>query len=104
MTECVWGVGACSQVKYIRLHDGAPMLLLGRSGTGKTTCMVFRLWTEFFAYWSQANLASPQLPGGGEGVLTHMHQVCLPWRPLCGGSEGNCRVWRVRQPVVWDAH
>ena len=27
------------------------ILLLGRSGTGKTTCCLYRLWNEFYTYW-----------------------------------------------------
>lgn len=29
------------------------ILLLGRSGTGKTTCCLYRLWNQFQNYWSQ---------------------------------------------------
>ena len=31
------------------------ILLLGRSGTGKTTCCLYRLWNCFQNYWSRAN-------------------------------------------------
>jgi len=27
-----------------------PILLMGRSGTGKTTCLVFRMWSQYMAY------------------------------------------------------
>ena len=30
------------------------ILLLGRSGTGKTTCCLYRLWNEFCMYWVEA--------------------------------------------------
>lgn len=30
------------------------ILLLGRSGTGKTTCCLYRLWNQFQAYWMLA--------------------------------------------------
>ena len=30
------------------------ILLLGRSGTGKTTCCLYRLWNEFHRYWKEA--------------------------------------------------
>ena len=35
------------------------ILLLGRSGTGKTTCCLYRLWNYFQNYWSKANEAGP---------------------------------------------
>ena len=41
----------------------APILLLGRSGTGKTTCCLYRLWTGFVKYWEKADQAgAPLLP------------------------------------------
>lgn len=30
------------------------ILLLGRSGTGKTTCCLYRLWNQFYNYWKEA--------------------------------------------------
>jgi hypothetical protein len=33
--------------KVINLTSTAPVLLLGRSGTGKTTCCVYRLWSRY---------------------------------------------------------
>ena len=30
------------------------ILLIGRSGTGKTTCCLYRLWSQFYDYWKQA--------------------------------------------------
>ena len=38
------------------------ILLLGRSGTGKTTCCLYRLWSQFLNYWRTASLSGPQLP------------------------------------------
>ena len=35
------------------------ILLLGRSGTGKTTCCLYRLWNQFHNYWSRAQDAGP---------------------------------------------
>lgn len=38
--------------EIISLPFGAKaILLLGRSGTGKTTCCLYRLWNEFKLYW-----------------------------------------------------
>ncbi|XP_070564892.1 LOW QUALITY PROTEIN: TPR and ankyrin repeat-containing protein 1-like [Ptychodera flava] len=40
----------------INLQPDPPsaILLLGRSGTGKTTCCLYRLWTYFIRYWEAA--------------------------------------------------
>ena len=38
----------------INLQSRAPILLLGRSGTGKTTCCLYRLWSRFLTYWTKA--------------------------------------------------
>ncbi|KAM9308233.1 TPR and ankyrin repeat-containing protein 1 [Gastrophryne carolinensis] len=32
------------------------IILIGRSGTGKTTCCLYRLWKKFHSYWQQAEL------------------------------------------------
>ena len=39
--------------------ESRSILLLGRSGTGKTTCCLYRLWNSFQTYWSKANVAGP---------------------------------------------
>ncbi|XP_021357004.1 TPR and ankyrin repeat-containing protein 1-like [Mizuhopecten yessoensis] len=36
----------------INLESDAPILLIGRSGTGKTTCCLYRLWHQFIAHLS----------------------------------------------------
>ena len=48
----------------INLHPKPPsaIILLGRSGTGKTTCCLYRLWNEFQSYWEKAVTAGPHLP------------------------------------------
>lgn len=48
----------------INLHPtpACPIILLGRSGTGKTTCCLYRLWNEFQSYWDKAATAGPHLP------------------------------------------
>ncbi|KAG8442714.1 hypothetical protein GDO86_011493 [Hymenochirus boettgeri] len=32
------------------------IILIGRSGTGKTTCCLYRLWKKFHCYWEKAEL------------------------------------------------
>ena len=39
-----------------------PVILLGRSGTGKTTCCLYRLWKEFENYWKGASRGGPHIP------------------------------------------
>ena len=47
----------------INLKSTAPILLLGRSGTGKATCCLYRLWSRFLWYWTKAKEAdAPLLP------------------------------------------
>ncbi|XP_077667201.1 TPR and ankyrin repeat-containing protein 1 isoform X3 [Eretmochelys imbricata] len=38
-----------------------PIILIGRSGTGKTTCCLYRLWKKFHSYWEKAQLAGAPL-------------------------------------------
>ncbi|XP_061443726.1 TPR and ankyrin repeat-containing protein 1 isoform X2 [Rhineura floridana] len=38
-----------------------PIILIGRSGTGKTTCCLYRLWKKFYSYWEKAELADGPL-------------------------------------------
>ncbi|XP_061181485.1 TPR and ankyrin repeat-containing protein 1-like [Saccostrea echinata] len=45
----------------INLRTVAPILLLGRSGTGKTTCCLYRLWSQYVSYWTRATEAESKL-------------------------------------------
>uniref|UniRef100_A0A8C5IQJ4 Tetratricopeptide repeat and ankyrin repeat containing 1 n=1 Tax=Junco hyemalis TaxID=40217 RepID=A0A8C5IQJ4_JUNHY len=38
-----------------------PIILIGRSGTGKTTCCLYRLWKKFYSYWEKSSLADGPL-------------------------------------------
>uniref|UniRef100_A0A6J0UIH0 TPR and ankyrin repeat-containing protein 1 isoform X1 n=1 Tax=Pogona vitticeps TaxID=103695 RepID=A0A6J0UIH0_9SAUR len=38
-----------------------PIILIGRSGTGKTTCCLYKLWKKFHSYWVRAQLADGPL-------------------------------------------
>lgn len=46
----------------LRPSQPCPIILLGRSGTGKTTCCLYRLWNEFQSYWEKAETAGPHIP------------------------------------------
>ena len=40
----------------------SSIILIGRSGTGKTTCILYRLWKDFNKYWSKAVESGPWIP------------------------------------------
>ena len=42
--------------EIIKLTSKEAILLLGRSGTGKTTCCLYRLWNEFKQFWNPESL------------------------------------------------
>ena len=46
----------------LRPDPPIPIILLGRSGTGKTTCCLYRLWDRFQSYWENAITAGPHIP------------------------------------------
>ena len=46
----------------LRPNPQTPIILLGRSGTGKTTCCLYRLWDNFQRYWERAATAGPHIP------------------------------------------
>lgn len=46
----------------LRPDPPIPIILLGRSGTGKTTCCLYRLWDTFQRHWESAVTAGPQSP------------------------------------------
>ena len=47
----------------IQLSSCGSILLLGRSGTGKTTCCLYRLWNEFKNFWNpESNAESIKIP------------------------------------------
>ena len=46
----------------LRPDPPIPIILLGRSGTGKTTCCLYRLWDNFQRYWERAETAGHHIP------------------------------------------
>jgi len=42
----------------------SSIILIGRSGTGKTTCILYRLRKDFIKYWNKAETSGPLLPKG----------------------------------------
>ena len=48
---------------HLQPRPPTAILLHGRSGTGKTTCCLYRLWSAFVHYWEQAGASrAPLLP------------------------------------------
>ncbi|XP_071941655.1 TPR and ankyrin repeat-containing protein 1-like [Antedon mediterranea] len=48
---------------HINPKPPCSLLLLGRSGTGKTTCCLYRLWSCFLKYWEMASIdCEPRIP------------------------------------------
>ena len=73
----------------INNQDDCTLLLQGRSGTGKTTCCLYRLWNEFKLYWSKARPNDPRMSSEPSVIfennssnqdfmsLEHLHQVFI---------------------------
>ena len=47
------------EFEIINADENLPILLLGRSGTGKTTCCLYRMWRSFQRYWRKTSLENP---------------------------------------------
>ena len=76
----------------INLDQNESILLLGRSGTGKTTCCLYRLWNQFRCYWETASdpciprisLIKSQLPSSNND------QQETETKENCGTADDNC--------------
>ncbi|KAL3154824.1 hypothetical protein ABBQ38_011366 [Trebouxia sp. C0009 RCD-2024] len=57
----------------IQMEPDPPcsMVLVGRSGTGKTTCAVFRIWARWHALYSHVWLTSDLVKDFSTGDLPH---------------------------------
>lgn len=44
----------------INLKENEAILLMGRSGTGKTTCALYRLWYRYYHHWSSRVVTEPK--------------------------------------------
>ena len=60
--------------EIIKLNSKEAILLLGRSGTGKTTCCLYRLWNEFKNFWSPKLIGLPP-DGDNESDFNSSHQM-----------------------------
>ena len=48
------------EIIHYRTTPKRSILLMGRSGTGKTTCLVFRMWAQYMAYIDKNKGAKPR--------------------------------------------
>ena len=74
--------------EIIKLSSKEAILLLGRSGTGKTTCCLYRLWNEFKNFWTSKCSTSSDI----EDVSHSSHQttvVAEDMTPLGNTQEYN---------------
>lgn len=53
------------------------ILLLGRSGTGKTTCCLYRLWNQFQTYWIRVVDDEPLIPRNPLPILEDREESML---------------------------
>ena len=70
----------------LRTQPSASILLLGRSGTGKTTCCLYRLWSTFKAYWEIAETAGAHIP-----ILQILVEVDSSEDGSCDDDDGSAR-------------
>eukprot|EP00741_Cyanophora_paradoxa_P017928 tig00021036_g17312.t1 len=75
--EVAPALAAAAEAEADAVCADEAVLLLGRSGTGKTSCALLRLWSRYRAYWEESR--------GRELLVSgHAHQVFLASSPaLC---------------------
>ena len=61
----------------INLPETKPVVLLGRSGTGKTTCCLCRMWAKFKHYWSKTTPDTPVLLSDFKHNSEHLCQIFI---------------------------
>ncbi|CAE7789258.1 Trank1 [Symbiodinium sp. KB8] len=61
------------------IEKKGPMIVIGRSGSGKTLCCAYRMWYRWVDYWKKSNEAdgAALLPSGKDGQdrMVHLNQV-----------------------------
>jgi len=64
------------EFEVISSNQDSSTILLGRSGTGKTTCALTNMWATYIAYWKACrSVKAPGEEGNKEGEYSHLHQV-----------------------------
>ncbi|XP_053388237.1 LOW QUALITY PROTEIN: TPR and ankyrin repeat-containing protein 1-like [Mercenaria mercenaria] len=74
----------------INLSGKEAILLLGRSGTGKTTCCLYRLWSQFRLYWYNRPIDAPLLPGSERTQVHENNDPCELEDKAEESSETTC--------------
>ena len=67
------------------------ILLLGRSGTGKTTCCLYRLWDNYQTYWQRNTLDEPSIPNVALFIPRGTDVIPDAESEEEGGSEASVR-------------
>jgi len=65
----------------INMNQEESLLLLGRSGTGKTTCCLYRLWNQFRQHWEISD--EPRIP------RTPLIKPLLSESPVLGNGDAT---------------
>lgn len=63
--------------------ENQSTILLGRSGTGKTTCALYKLWFEYESYWKSTNPSNPLCYNNkNENSYSHLNQIFITANPI----------------------
>ena len=73
----------------INMPQGKAILLLGRSGTGKTTCCLYRLWNEFYTYWMHPPIKQDIPPVIVEEEVDEIDEHCKNKEFLTDDDDAN---------------
>ncbi|CAE6946718.1 TRANK1 [Symbiodinium natans] len=59
------------------IQKPGPNIVIGRSGSGKTLCCLYRMFHRYLDYWNKSTQAggAPLLPSGSSDVHCHLNQV-----------------------------
>ena len=68
----------------------SSLLLLGRSGTGKTTCCLYRLWSNFQKYWQERSIDEPGIPRTAQFIPKNTEHNTPNDPRSCEGEDDGC--------------
>ena len=83
-------------------NPASSMLLLGRSGTGKTTCLVYRIWNDYKAYWKNIGSLVEQRKADYKGDQKKKAERKKMFTPtaVAPTANGDAAAPNEQQPVV----
>ena len=77
------------------------ILVLGRSGTGKTTCCLYRLWNEYKMYWERPEIVSiPRIPLLYSTVKRGIKEVHAASECIADHKKTPCKHSKLLMPVM----